>query len=352
MENKKNQTTIYDVAHQAGVSISTVSRVLNDSASVLDETREKVLKTVSDLNFKPDPVARSLVSKQVNLIQVCFSWSSGRYHINLENPWYLELLNGINQVVQEKAYGLLINTLSGVFDPQEVYHRVSRNAVDGILLVSPYLAEEELPKIKNYPVPVVLIGCRVNDPQIDYVDSDNVMAVAGVVDHLVSLGHEKIACITGEVKISADAAERAKEFRTAMAERGFKVSKDFVVGGDFSRESGAKAMKKLMRLKEKPTAVFASNDLMALGAWDFLVKEGLEVGKDMALVGFDDIAAASKKPYSLTTVKQNFDTISTQAANLLIDKMQKPDEWRARQILVPTQLVIRRSSGSSLRSRG
>src|SRR5579871_2897843 len=183
MENKKNQTTIYDVAYKAGVSISTVSRVLNGSVGVLDETREKVMKTVSDLNFKPSSVARSLVLKQVNLIQVCFSWSSGQYHINLENPWYLELLNGINQVVQDREYGLLINTLSGVFDPQEVYRRVSRNAVDGILLVSPYLGEEELRQIKNYPVPVLLIGCRVDDPQIDYVVSDNAKAVAGVVDH-------------------------------------------------------------------------------------------------------------------------------------------------------------------------
>ncbi len=352
MENKKNQTTIYDVAYKAGVSISTVSRVLNGSVGVLDETREKVMKTVSDLNFKPSSVARSLVLKQVNLIQVCFSWSSGQYHINLENPWYLELLNGINQVVQDREYGLLINTLSGVFDPQEVYRRVSRNAVDGILLVSPYLGEEELRQIKNYPVPVLLIGCRVDDPQIDYVVSDNAKAVAGVVDHLLGLGHEKIACITGEVEISADAAERLKEFQTAMANQGFKVPKDFVVSGDFSRESGVKAMKKLMGLKEKPTAVFVSNDLMALGAWDVLMEEGLEVGKDMALVGFDDIEAASKKPYSLTTVKQDFRAISTQATNILIDKMQKPDEWLTRQILVPTQLVIRQSSGSRLKSRG
>lgn len=352
MKNKRNQTTIYDVGYKANVSPATVSRVLNDRAGVPDETREKVLKAVSDLNYKPSPLARGLMSKKVDLIQVCFSWSSGQYHIDLANPWYLELLNGITQVAQEKGYGLLINTLSGVFDPQEVYHRVSRNAVDGILLVSPYLGEEDLPKIKNYPIPVVLIGCRVDDPRVDYVDSDNVKAVAGVVDHLVSLGHKKIACITGEVEISADAAERSKKFRTAMAGHGLEVPKEFVVSGDFSRESGVKAMKDLMGLKKKPTAVFATNDLMALGAWDVLTQKGWEVGKDMALVGFDDIAAASKKPYSLTTVKQDFHAISTQATNLLMDKIQKPDEWRTRQVLVPTQLVIRRSSGPRLRSRG
>ena len=345
----KNQTTIYDVAYKAGVSISTVSRVLNGSISVLDETREKVLKTVSDLKFKPSAFARSLVVKQVNLIQVCFSWSSGQYRINLENPWYLELLNGINQVVQKKGYGLLINTLSGVFDPQEVYRRVSRNAVDGILLVSPYLKEEELVQIKNYPVPVVLIGCRVTDPQIDYVDSDNSKAVAEVVDHLVGLGHEKIACITGEVEISRDAAERLVEFKSSMKRHGLEVPSSYLVSGDFSRESGSKAAGRLLNLRKKPTAIFACNDLMAIGAWDKIREAELTAGKDIALVGFDDIGLASKKPYSLTTVKQDFRAISTQATELLINKMRNPNEWKAHQVQVPTQLIVRRSSGTEVK---
>src|SRR5579863_1247762 len=125
MGAKKAQVTIYDVAYKAGVSITTVSRVLNNSPGVMDETRKNVAQSIADLGFKPSPVARSLVVKQVNLIQVCFSWSSSQYRINLENPWYLELLNGVNKVAQERQYGLLINTISGVFDPQEVYRRVS-----------------------------------------------------------------------------------------------------------------------------------------------------------------------------------------------------------------------------------
>lgn len=346
METKKTQVTIYDVAFRAGVSISTVSRVLNNSSGVLEETRQKVLSAASDLSFKPNPVARSLVVKQVNLIQVCFSWSSGQYQINLENPWYLELLNGINEVAQEKEYGLLINTLSGIFDPKEVYRRVSRNAVDGILLVSPYLTEDELLQIKNYPVPVVLIGCHVNDPQMDFVDSDNLKAVDAVVDHLSEKGHRKIACITGEVEISTDAAERLDEFKDAMKQRGLAVPNEYITSGDFSQESGFKAMRQLLGLKDKPTAVFACNDLMALGAWAALEEEKFVVGKDMALVGFDDIPLASRAPHSLTTVRQDFHAISTQATELLIEKMRNPDEWKARQVRVPTQLVVRRSSGS------
>lgn len=344
MEIKKAPATIYDVAFKAGVSISTVSRVLNSSSGVLEETRRKVTAAAADLGFKPNPVARSLVVKQVNIIQVCFSWSSAQFQINLENPWYLELLNGINSVAQEREYGLLINTLSGVFDPKEVYRRVSRNAVDGILLVSPYLTEEELLQVKNYPVPVVLIGCHVDDPQMDFVDSDNLKAVDEVVDHLAAKGHRRIACITGEVEISTDAAERLEEFQKAMKQRGLAVPQEYVVKGDFSNESGYKAMKQLMGLKERPTAVFASNDLMAIGAWSALKEGGLTVGKDVALVGFDDIPLASRPPYSLTTIKQDFQAISTKATGLLIEKMENPDEWKARQIRVPTQLLVRDSS--------
>lgn len=344
METKKSPVTIYDVAFKAGVSISTVSRALNHSSGVLDETRQKVMSAAAELEFKPNPIARSLVVKQVNLIQVCFSWSSGQHQINLENPWYLELLNGINEVAQEREYGLLINTLSGVFDPQEVYRRVSRNAVDGILLVSPYLTEEDFIQVKNYPVPVVLIGCRVNDPKMDFVDSDNSGAVDEVVNHLTTRGHRKIACITGEVEISADAAERLEEFQKAMKQRGLALPENYIVKGDFSKESGYKATKQLMSLREKPTAIFASNDLMALGAWSALEEGGFNVGKNIALVGFDDIPLASRSPYSLTTIKQDFRAISTQAAELLIEKMQNPDIWKARQIRVPTQLVVRQSS--------
>lgn len=344
MKTQKPPVTIYDVAAKAGVSISTVSRVLNNSSGFLEETRQKVTSAAAELGFKPNPIARSLVVKQVNLIQVCFSWSSDQYQVNLENPWYLELLNGINQVAQEREYGLLINTLSGVFDPQEVYKRVSRNAVDGILLVSPYLSEEDLLQVKNYPVPVVLIGCHVNDPQMDFVDSDNSKAVDEVASHLTAMGHRKIACITGEIKISADAAERLENFQGALKQRGLALPESYVVKGDFSRESGYKAMKQLMGLEEKPTAVFASNDLMALGAWEAIGEGGKKVGKDIALVGFDDIPLASRSPYSLTTVRQDFKAISTQAAELLIEKMRNPGLWKAQQIRVPTQLVVRQSS--------
>lgn len=336
--------TIYDVAQRAGVSISTVSRVLNNNPNVLEDTRQRVLKAIGELNFKPNPIARGLVVKQTNLVEVCFSWSG--YQINLQNAWYSGILNGINEVVQENRFGLLINTISGVFDPQEVYRRVFHNAVDGVLMVSPYLTEDGILQMKNYRVPVIFIGCRVNDAQIDYVDSDNVKAAADVVDHLAKLGHRKIAFITGEVETSRNAADRLSGFRLAMKKQGLPLPPEYVVQGNFLRPSGEQAMGKLLALPDRPTAVFASNDLMALGAWDEAEKAGLTIGGDIAIVGFDDIAEAFTPPYSLTTVRQDYRTVSVEATRMLIEKIQDLEHWKTRQVLVPTQLIVRQSCGS------
>ncbi|HUO56676.1 MAG TPA: substrate-binding domain-containing protein, partial [bacterium] len=192
----------------------------------------------------------------------------------------------------------------------------------------------------------VLIGCRVEDPLLDYVDSDNAKAVAEVVDHLVKKGHKKIACITGEVEISQNAADRFREFRKAVARHSLPLPENYVVGGDFGRGSGEEAMKKILALKNRPTAVFACNDQMAMGAWDVMEEAGLKVGKDIALVGFDDVAQASEQSYPLTTVRQDYGAISRLATQTLIDKIQNPDNWRPKHVLIPTQLVVRKSCGA------
>ena len=336
--------TIYDVAKKADVSISTVSRVLNNNPNVLEETRQKVLKVIADLNFKPNPIARGLVVKQTNLIEVFFSWPGRQF--TMQSNWYMKLLDGINEVVEEEKYGLLINTIAGVFAPQVVYRKVFNNAVDGVLMVSPYLEEKDLLDVMDNRLPIVLVGYRVGDPGVDFVDSDNQGAIVQVVDHLAGLGHKRIACISGQVQTSRNAADRLAGFQNGMKKHGLTVPEDYVVEGNFLREAGETAMKKLLALPNRPTAVVACNDLMALGAWDVLEQSGIKVGTDMALVGFDDIPESSTPPYSLTTIRQDYRTISREATRLLIEKIRKGDRWEARQILVPTELVVRQSCGS------
>lgn len=336
--------TIYDVAQKSGVSISTVSRVLNNNPNVLEDTRQKVLKTIAEMNFKPNPIARGLVVKQTNLIEVFFSWPGQQF--NIQSEWYMKLLNGINEVAQEHKYGLLINTIAGVFAPQEVYRKIFNNALDGVLMISPYLEEKDIVQMMRSRAPIVLVGYRTESTTVDLVDSDNIKAGVQVVDHLVNLGHRKIACISGQIKTSRNAADRLLGYRQGMKKHGWPIPEEYIVEGNFLRESGFAAMEKLLALPERPTAVFAANDLMAMGAWDAIEKAKLVVGKDVALVGFDDIAEAATPNYSLTTMRQDYHTISVEATRMLIEKIQKPDGWKPRQIFVPAQLIARKSCGS------
>lgn len=336
-------TTIYDVAQIAGVGISTVSRVFNNSPKVLEKTRQKVMKVAAELAYKPSPIARGLVNKQINLVEIFFSWSGQRF--DFRSYWYMEILNGVIEVVQANQNGLLVNTIPRNIDPREVQGKIFHNAVDGILLVAPHLEEAAILRLDDNQVPLMLIGHRTEDPRLDFVDSDNVHAAEQVVDHLVKLGHRKIAIITGPVKTSRNAADRLKGFGLAMKKHGLAFPKGFIQEGDFNNPSGEKGMKRLLALSERPTAVFASDDSMALGAWNAIEKAGLKVGKDLALVGFDDIPEASTQPYFLTTVRQDFRKLGMEAAELLFEKIHDPENWDPHRILIPTTLIVRDSSG-------
>jgi DNA-binding LacI/PurR family transcriptional regulator len=279
------------------------------------------------------------------LIQVLFSWQNRQF--DFKNNWYVSLLNGFNSAIQEHGYGLMVNTVAGVFDPEEVYATVFRNSSDGILVVSPYLEEKDILRMNQNAVPMVLVGHRIQSAEVDYVDSDNEAAAAEVVEHLVGLGHKKIAFVSGPMKGSADSTDRLKGYQGAMKKHGLQVQVEYIVEGDFTEANGALATEKLLALKERPTAIFCCDDLMALGAWNTIERKGLRVGKDISLVGFDDIEEASKAPYSLTTVRQDLINMSTQSTLLLLEKIKNPGKWKSRHVLLPTQLIVRNSTGKA-----
>lgn len=337
--------TIYDVAKKAGVSISTVSRVLNNNPNVLQETRQRVLKVIAELNFKPNPIARGLVVKQTNILGIFFSWTG--YQLNFGNSWYMGILNGVNDVARENKYGLLINTVAGDYDPQAVYEKAFYNIVDGVIIVSPYLQEEEVRKMVDERLPFVLISYRIDDPRIDFVDSDNVGAAAMVVDHLVRAGRKRIAVVNGIMESSRNAIDRFAGFRDAVKRHGLDLPAEYVKEGLFSVESGEAAAEQLLVLPDPPDAIFAANDYMAMGVVNVLKKRGLTPGQEVAVVGFDDITEAALPYYELTTVKQDFVGISSEAASLLIRKVrQQGGHWVPQHLLLPTQLVVRKSCGT------
>ncbi len=337
--------TIYDVAKKAGVSISTVSRVLNNNPNVLADTRQKVLKVIADLNFKPNPIARGLVVKQTNLLEVFFSWAG--YHLNFGNSWYMGILNGVNEVARQNKFGLLINTVAGEYDPRAVYEKVFSNIVDGVLIVSPYLNEAEVQAMVGARLPFVLISYRIDDSRIDFVDSDNIGAARLAVNHLVKLGRKKIAVINGIVATSRNAVDRWTGFQEAMKAQGRPLPEAYVKYGRFNVESGEICAEELLSLPDPPDAIFATNDYMAMGVVNVMRKRGMIPGQEVAVVGFDDIAEAASPSYSLTTIRQDFLGISSEAATLLINKIkQQNHNWEPQHLLIPTQLVVRTSCGS------
>jgi LacI family transcriptional regulator len=284
-----------------------------------------------------------LVAKQSNLIQVLFSWVDKK--CDFRNYWYVSILNGVNEAVQENGYGLMVNTVAGLFEPQAVYERVFRNAMDGILVISPYLSEKELLRMSDSRVPMILIGHRVPKLPIDTVDSDNVGAAHQAIDHLVSLGHKKIAFITGPTEYNTDSADRLAGYKEAMKKHGLEIPEGYIAEGLFNEMTGEAAAEKFMKLPQRPTAVFSSDDLMAMGAWDAFEKAGLKVGKDVSIIGFDDIPEASQGKYSLTTIRQDFHEISMRGTKMLIEKIKHSGDWETRKVLVPVKLMERRSTG-------
>ncbi len=336
--------TIYDVARAAGVSISTVSRVLNRHPSVLEVTREKVLKVVADLDFKPNPIARGLVVKSTNVLEVFFSWPG--YALNFSDSWYMSILNGVAEAARDGKYGLLINTLAGPYDRTESYQKAFDGIVDGLLLLAPRLEPKMVSRILKERFPVVVTNCRSEESGVDWVDTDNAGGAGMLASHFVSRGHKRIAVITGPLGSSENAVARWRGFDERLAALGIATPDAYRVEGDFTEDSGGAAMDRLMALKDPPTAVFASNDSMALGASRALRKRGWKPGADIALAGYDNIREASHPDYDLTTVDAQTTLLGRQAAELLIQKIQSATTgWTPRHLVIPVKLIERSSSG-------
>jgi DNA-binding LacI/PurR family transcriptional regulator len=347
MVNRKQSrpATIYDVAKKSKVSIATVSRVLNKKTEVVTEkTRLHVLQAIKELNFKPNLSARRLVSSRTNLIEIFFHIQN--FPVDFKSDWYNGILTGATQVIQNENMGMLINFLVGIPDFQEIAERVFHNNVDGILLISPSLEEKHLLELTHQNTPIVLVGHRAKSSDISFVDTNNTEASKSIVEHLINLGHRKIACIAGPIHNVQNAKDRLEGYQNAMSKHGLSVPKGFIIPSDgFIKLNGREGMQQLLKLSEKPTAVVCGDDMLATGAWDAATAAGLKIGKDISLVGYDDIPAASTYPYSLTTVRQDMQGLSAAATRLLIEQIKNPESSVPTHQFQPTQVIVRESTG-------
>lgn len=335
-----DRPTMREVAETAGVSISTVSRVLSDHPDVRPETRRRVQEIVEALGYRPSMLARALILKRTNTLGLVVS--------DITNPFYPELAKGIEDAARERGWVVVIGNSDkdGRFTDRYVEAMLERS-VDGIIFSSVRVDDKVVPMLVEDGYPVVLTNRRLPGVETNMVIVDSVRGARIATEHLIGLGHRRIAHIGG-LSWAANSLDRKQGYLEAMAGAGLDSSDELIEVADFTDEGGARAMHRLLSLKSPPTAVFASNDLMALGALEAIREAGLRCPEDLAVVGFDDIHLARSRLVQLTTVSHRIYDMGEQAVDILIRLITEgPGEQPIQHILEP-QLMIRQTCGASL----
>jgi LacI family transcriptional regulator len=331
--------TLEEIGKLAGVSRSTVSRVINRHPNVRPEVRERVLKVVAETGYHPDPAARSLAGQRSGIIGLVVPLAVQRL---FDDPYFARLIQGISRACNAHDYALSLILFHSKEEEAKLYPRISRNQLfDGIIVTATQVEDPLIPQLLANQVPFVLDG-RHEDPRVSFVDTDNVAGAYTAVSHLIRLGRKRIATITGPLDNLA-AMDRKQGYLSALRGHGRLIDEDVMVSGDYTEVSGYEAMRRL--LPRKPDAVFVTSDTMALGALRALRGSGVKVPDDIALVGFDDLPQAATADPPLTTLRQAIQRRGVMEVETLIDILHNGLE-PSRRLIVPAELVIRASCGA------
>ena len=331
--------TIKDVAKAANVSVASVSRALNGSSSVTEETRKLVLETARTLRYVPHSGARSLSTSRTNTIGVVLP--------DLYGEFFSELIRGIDVAARRRGLHLLVSSSHGDAAEAGAALRAMSGRVDGLIVMSPHVDAGFLAANLPATLPIVLLNTDDAGYQCSSLAIDNYGGAAAMVQHLVEMGHRRIVMITGPAN-NFESGERLRGFRETVARLvpGHDQNELTVLHGDFSEESGYRAGHQLQALKRLPDAVFAANDMMAIGCLFALGEAGLRVPRDIALVGFDDIPTARFVTPPLTTVRVRIAEMGSRALETLAFQVENPDGTKRSNQVLQTELVVRRSCGS------
>ncbi len=334
--------TLEQVAKLAGVSRSTVSRVINNHPNVRPEVRERVWQGIRELGYQPHAAARSLVTRRTQIIGMIIPETVTKL---FTDPFFPLLLRGATEACNTHHYQLMLSLFTAGTNREELYRRILRGRyLDGVIVASVSLKDPIILSLLNDNIPFVSVG-RYPDERVNYVDVDNVGGARMAVEHLIRLGHRRIATITGPLDMPVS-QDRLAGYRQALEANGIPIDESLIMEGDFTEGGGMLAMQKL--LSASPTAVFVASDMMAVGALKALRQAGLRVPDDIALVSFDDIPLASAIEPPLTTVRQPIERLGSIAVEVLLSLLEKAHEKQAtaQRIILPTELVIRASCGA------
>ncbi|MEE4597491.1 LacI family DNA-binding transcriptional regulator [Streptomyces sp. DSM 41524] len=326
--------TSQDVARLAGVSQATVSRVLQGSARVSPETRERVLAAMKQAGYHPNAAARAMRTRRAGTIGVVVA--------DITNPFYPQLLEAVGDELGSAGQRMTLWNATG---PSEAgaLEAIREGAVDGLLFTTVTEMSKPLEEALQRNEPVVLLHRGLDHIGCDQVTADNVAGGRLAAQYLVRAGHERIGFLRGPQSAST-ALHRERGFRETLDELGHPLAPELVRPGDFSHDTARAAMRELLDRPQPPSAVFCANDLTALGAVDGAISLGVRIPEDVWVVGYDDIAMAAWEAYGLTTVRQPITDMARMAVRMLIERIEDRT-LPARRREFPAELVIRRSTG-------
>ena len=340
MFSRPKKITQGDVARRASVSQATVSHVLNSSTaiSVPEETRQRVLQAINELGYVPDRFARSLRTRKTMTIASVIP--------DIANPFYPQFMRGIQDVVEQSGYDLITYNTDGAHEKeQKALRALMQGRVDGAIMVLFHLTARELRPLLENDVAVVRLESRsksIGELPLDNIYVDSIAASRAAVRHLIAQGHTRIGMIAGQTGPRND---RMRGYEQALAEHNIALDSELIHSGDrFIETSGYTGMREFLTLPHRPTAVFAANDLIAMGALLALYEARLRVPQEMAVIGFDDIPAAKLMNPPLTTVSQFQEKLGRRAAEMLLERLTGRMSGPGRDVEMPFTLMTRESA--------
>jgi LacI family transcriptional regulator len=331
--------TLEDIARLSGVSRSTVSRVINADVNVKDETRRKVTEIINNYNFQPNLAARGLASGRTNVIGVVIPASVSTI---FTDPYFPQLLQGVSAVCNTREYSVMLWLAEPEYERRMISRILHNGLVDGVVVASIPMNDPIVESLIESKMPFILVG-RHPTADVNYLDVDNLQSGRKATMHLVRLGYKRIATITGRQDQVAG-YDRYQGYLKALQDAEYPVRAELVAEGDFTEESGYKAIQHL--LKYKPDAVFVASDMMAYGAMRALREANVRIPEDVAIVGFDDIPTSSKTQPPLTTIRQPVTVMGSKAADVLINMIETGSKT-TQKVILDTELVVRESCGAS-----
>jgi DNA-binding LacI/PurR family transcriptional regulator len=345
---KKKQPTLNDVAKAVGVTSMTVSRVINENGYVNNETRERVLQAIKEMNYRRNGLARNLKRQQTETVGLVLG--------DISNPYSTELARAVRETLITRGFSLFI-CISEHSAKEDIaaFESLANHSVDGIIVAtrSNQGGDKYLREIVESNIPVVVIGRDFQNSHVDFVSPDNLKGGFEATRLLIDLGHRRIAFIGANLK-GGSSLKRLQGYLKALEVHNIEIDERLITGrnedvlavpGYSTEEIGFEGMKRLLALPSPPTAVFARNDFTAIGVMSAIKEAGLRIPEDIAIVGFDDISLATRTSPPLTTVRQPMRLEGQIAAEMLLERIKSQEKLSRRERILNCELIVRESTG-------